>query len=175
VRGWALLVLPRCSGGDGHDRKAHLSPRFSGVGSYRLRVEWARVQSCGPRSGPAARWARGALYGFLFIGLPGPGGVVFWFFVLTLRPDPPVQRCVPVRGTSRAHRCAGPQGARETRSPRRRRGRTATEQSGGDGARGLRGKPVGRRAAPSRDSTALAGAARSGRVLTDERSEEHLV
>src|SRR5665213_496173 len=71
----------------GHSKKKSGYGRFGIVAQFYTRPA--------ARSAAAARWARGALYGFLFIGLPGPGGLVHWFFVFTLRPDPPAQQVSP--------------------------------------------------------------------------------
>ena len=133
------FTVAQCSARDGRAAKKLSLPFFSCAGSYR------------------ARGARGALYSFLFIGLPGPGGFVFWFFVVTLRPDPPAQQVRPVRGTSRAHRCAGPQGAREPsvlgEAARRRSRAEETERAGcgasrWDGGSRLHGIPRRWRARP---------------------------
>ena len=149
---------------DGCARSAHQWGGFVRRGSMQ-RGQWARLPANSPplfaepwgpivravvgipaavRSAAAARGARRALYSLLFIGLPGPGGLVFWFFVFTLRPDPPAQQVRPVRGTSRAHRCAGPQGAREPSvlgEAERRRSRAEETERAGCGASRWDGGP----------------------------------
>jgi hypothetical protein len=143
------------------------------VGMRRLRHSGAilYLRSRAKRGGEARR-APCSLWFFIY-RLAGAGRCG----LLVLRfHSPPGPACAA--GASRARNEPGAplrRPARGAGAERFGRGRTATEQSGGDGARGLRGKPVGRRAAPSSDSTALAGAVRSGRILTDERSEEHHV
>ncbi|HEV2487562.1 MAG TPA: hypothetical protein VGT08_18715 [Terracidiphilus sp.] len=100
------------------------------------------------RSAAAARGARRALYSFLFIGLPGPGGLGFWFFVLSLRPDPPAQQVSPCE---------------------ERAGRTAAQARKGRGSRAPLARPHGDGAKRRRRSVRVAGLAggTEGRAFPD--------
>jgi hypothetical protein len=168
--GAGSFVVARCSADNGHGCPQTPLPFLRSRGVLLSARLWGSPQPCEARRRRAARAVL-----FIAFYLSACRGRAGWSFGSSFSLSARTRlrsRCVPCE--ERAGRTAAQ--ARKGRGSRafwaRPNGEEACRR---DGARGLRGKPVGRRAAPSSDSTALAGAVRSGRILTDERSEEHHV